>query len=303
MGQHGSARLSVHSRRLIAVRVLDEGWSLTAAAQAAGVCRQTATKWLDRFVQEGEAGLRDRTCRPHRCRPMVPERVVAKIRRLRTRRLGSHAIAYWLGIARSTVHKVLVRLGLGRLAPVQPKPTVRRYEWDRPGQMIHVDTKKLGRIKGIGKRFGGPRSPRKLGWDVVHIAVDDHSRLAYVEVQSDELGITAAAFMGRAIDYFGSHGIAVARVLSDNGSPYRSSDFAGALADHGIRHRFTKPYHPQTNGKAEAMVKILLNGWAYARPYRSSAERTRALERFMRFYNHERPHGGLGGQRPIDRVR
>lgn len=169
--------------------------------------------------------------------------------------------------------------------------------------MIHVDTKKLGRIKGIGKRFGGPRSPRKLGWDVVHIAVDDHSRLAFVEVQSDELGITAAAFMGRAIDYFGSHGIAVARVLSDNGSPYRSSDFAEALADHGIRHRFTKPYHPQTNGKAEAMVKILLNGWAYARPYRSSAERTRALDRFMRFYNHERPHGGLGGQRPIDRVR
>jgi transposase len=134
MGQHGSARLSVHSRRLIAVRVLDEGWSLTAAAQAAGVCRQTATKWLDRFVQEGEAGLRDRPCRPHRCRPMVPARVVAKIRRLRTRRLGSHAIAYWLGIARSTVHKVLVRLGLGRLAPVQPKPTVRRYEWDRPAR-------------------------------------------------------------------------------------------------------------------------------------------------------------------------
>lgn len=302
MGQHGSARLSVHSRHLIAVRVLDEGWSLTAAADAAGVCRQTATKWVDRFVHEGEAGLRDRTTRPHRCRPMVPARMVAKIRRLRSRRLGSHFIAYMLGIARSTVHKVLVRLGMGRLAPIQPKPEVLRYEWDRPGQMVHVDTKKLGRIDGIGKRFGGPRSPSKLGWDVVHIAVDDHSRLAYVEVLPDELGVTAAAFMARAIDHFGSLGMAIACVLSDNGSPYRSGDFAEVLTDHGIRHRFTKPYHPQTNGKAEAMVKILLNGWAYARPYRSSAERTRALERFVRFYNHERPHGGLNGQRPIDRV-
>lgn len=303
MGQHGSARLSVHSRRLIASRVLDQGWSTTQAAAAAGVSRHTATKWVDRFVQEGEPGLLDRSCRPRRCRPMVSARVVAKIRRLRERRLGSHAIAYWLGIARSTVHKVLVRLGLGRLDAVQAKPEVRRYEWDRPGQMIHVDTKKLGRIEGIGKRFGGPRRSHRLGWDVVHIAVDDHSRFAYIEVLPDELGVTAAAFMGRAIDHFGSLGITVARVLSDNGSPYRSRDFAEVLADHGIRHRFTKPYHPQTNGKAEAMVKILLNGWAYARPYRSSAERTRALERFVHFYNHERPHGGLNGQRPIDRVR
>jgi len=302
MGQHGSARLSVHSRRLIASRVLDEGWSYTEAAAAAGVSRKTATKWVARFVQEGVPGLHDRSSRPHRSRPMVPARLVSKIRRLRERRHGSHYIAYWLGIARSTVHKVLRRLGLSRLAPVEPRPVIRRYQWDRPGQMIHVDTKKLGRIDGIGKRFGGPRSPRKLGWDVVHIAVDDHSRLAYVEVLPDELGVTTAAFMGRAIDHFGSHGITVARVLSDNGSPYRSRDFASVLADHGIRHRFTKPYHPQTNGKAEAMVKILLNGWAYSRPYRSSAERTRALERFVDFYNHERPHGGLDGQRPIDRV-
>jgi transposase InsO family protein len=303
MGQHGSARLSVHSRHLIATRVLDEGWSLIEAAHAAGVCRHTAAKWVNRFSEEGDGGLRDRSSRPHRLRPMVPARIVAKIRRLRTERFGSHYIAYVLGIARSTVHKVLVRLGMGRLAAVQPTPEVHRYEWERPGQMIHVDTKKLGRIDGIGKRFGGPRSPRKLGWDVVHLAVDDHSRLAYAEVLPDELGATAATFMQRAIDHFGSQGIAIARVLSDNGSPYRSRDFARVLADHGIRHRLTKPYHPQTNGKAEAMVKILINNWAYARPYRSSAERTRALKRFMRFYNHERPHGGLNGQRPIDRVR
>lgn len=303
MGQHGSARLSVHSRHLIASRVLDEGWSLVEAARAAGVCRHTAAKWVDRFLEEGEAGLHDRSSRPHRSRPMVPARVVTKIRRLRSKRFGSHYIAYVLGLARSTVHKVLVRLGMGKLAPVEPKPVVHRYEWERPGQMVHVDTKKLGRIDGIGKRFGGPRSPRKLGWDVVHIAVDDHSRLAYVEVLPDELGATAAGFMARAIDHFGSQGVTVMRVLSDNGSPYRSREFARVLADHGIRHRFTKPYHPQTNGKAEAMVKILINNWAYARPYRSSAERTRALARFIRFYNHERPHGGLNGQRPIDRVR
>ena len=304
MGQHGSARLSVHSRHLIAVRVIEEGWSKTAAAAAAGVSRHTAAKWVDRFLAEGAQGLEDRSTRPHRCRPMVPAHLVAKIRRLRERRLGSHYIAHWLKIARSTVHKVLRRLGMGRLAPLQPKPPVHRYEWERPGQLVHIDTKKLGRIKGVGKRFGGPKDRnRGIGWDVVHVAIDDHSRLAYVEVLPDELGETAAAFMNRAIGFFASHGIAVARVLSDNGNPYKPKAFAEVLADYGIRHRFTKPYHPQTNGKAEAMVKILINNWAYARPYRSSAERTRALDRFMRSYNHRRPHGGLDGQSPIDRVR
>jgi transposase InsO family protein len=234
----------------------------------------------------------------------VPSRSVSRIRRLRERRHGSHYIAYWLGLARSTVYKVLRRLGMARLPPAEPKPEVHRYEWGRPGELVHVDTKKLGRFKGIGKRFGGQHDRnRGIGWDMVHVAIDDHSRLAYVEVLADEKGETAAAFMTRAIDHFGALGITVARVLSDNGSPYRSAAFAEVLGDHGIRHRFTRPYHPQTNGKAEAMVKILINGWAYARPYRSSAERTRALGPFMDFYNHQRPHGGLDGQRPIDRVR
>lgn len=304
MGQHGSARLSVHSRQLIATRVIEEGWSITAAGVAAGVSRQTAGKWVGRYLAEGEQGLRDRSTRPHRCRPMVPARLVLKIRRLREQRRGSHYIAWWLGIARSTVHKVLRRLGMNRLAPAEPKPAVHRYEWERPGQLVHVDTKKLGRIKGVGKRFGGSRTAnRGIGCNVVHIAIDDHSRLAYAEELADEAGETAAAFMDRALDFFGDHGITVARVLSDNGNPYRSKAFAEVLHNHGIRHRFTKPYHPQTNGKAEALVKILINNWAYARPYRSSAQRIRHLERFMLFYNHQRPHGGLDGARPIDRVR
>ena len=304
MGQHGSARLSVPSRHLIAIRVIEERWSITAAAEAAGVSRHTARKWVVRFLEEGEGRLADRSTRPHRTRPQVPDRLVQRIRRLRERRHGSHYIAYWLGVARSTVHKVLRRLGMARLQPAEPRPEVTRYEWAKPGQLVHVDTKKLGRIKGVGKRFGSERNRnRGIGWDMVRVAIDDHSRLAYVEVLGDEKGETTAGFMSRAIEHFGTYGITVVRVLSDNGAPYRSAAFAEVLHGHGIRHRFTKPYHPQTNRKAEAMVKILINHWAYARPYRSSMERTRALGPFVDFYNRRRPHGGLDGQRPIDRVR
>lgn len=303
MQQHGSARLSVHSRHVIANRVQEQGWSVTDAAFAAGVSRQTASKWVQRFRTEGP-GLRDRSTRPHRCRPGVPETLVRQIVKLRRDdRLGPHRIGWELGIARSTVYAVLRRQGLARLASLEPRPPVVRYEWPIPGDLLHLDTKKLGRIDGIGKRFGGPRASRKRGWDLVHVAIDDHSRLAYVEVLPDEHDTTAAAFVSRAIGFYASHGIGIRRVMTDNGNPYVSKAFAAALANEGIRHLRTRPYTPRTNGKAEAMVKFLINRWAYVRPYRSSDERTAALNDIIETYNYYRPHGGLNGARPIDRVR
>lgn len=304
MGQHGSARLSVHSRLTIAVRVIDEGWTITAAAAAANVSRQTASKWVRRFRDQGEAGLRDRSTRPLRIHRRIAAELIRAIRRLRvSERMGPHRIGWALGLAASTVYAVLRRLGLHRLRRLEARPDVIRYEWPVPGDLVHLDTKKLGRIEGVGKRFGGPKRSRALGWDYVHVAIDDHSRLSYAEQLPDEHGQTAAAFLERALGFFAAHGIAVTRVMTDNGSPYVSRAFAGVLAERGIRHLRTKPYTPRTNGKAEAMVKVLINSWAYARPYRSSAERADDLARFVDFYNHERPHGGLNGTRPIDRVR
>jgi transposase InsO family protein len=305
MGQHGSARLTVHSRLTIATRVAEQGWTVTEAARAAGVSRQTASKWVGRFRAEGQAGLHDRSTRPHRIRASVPTRLVGAIERLRRqRRWGPRRIGWELSMAASTVYAVLRRLGLHRLSRLEPRPAPVRYEWPAPGDLLHLDTKKLGRIAGVGHRFG-PRTHRNrgIGWDLVHVAIDDHSRLAYVELLDDEHGSIAAAFLERALAFYAAHGIAVARVMTDNGSPYVSRAFAEALITHEIRHIRTRPYTPRTNGKAEAMVKVLINSWAYALPYESSAERAAALPRFVDFYNHRRPHGGLNGARPIDRVR
>jgi transposase InsO family protein len=302
--QHGSARLSVHSRLTIALRVLEEGWSVTAAAEAANVSRQTASKWVHRFSNEGRAGLRDRSTRPRRVRRGVPAGLVRRIERLRRQeRLGPHRIGWELQMARSTVYAVLRRLGLERLRRLEPKTAVIRYEWPAPGDLLHLDTKKLGRIDGIGKRFGGPKRSRSLGWNCVHIAVDDHSRLAYAEELPDERGETASAFLARALEFYSSYGIEVRRVMTDNGSPFVSRAFRDDLEARGIRHLRTRPYTPRTNGKAEAMVKFLINRWAYKKPYRTSAERARSLEKIIDSYNLRRPHGGLNGARPIERVR
>lgn len=300
---HGSALLTVHGRLTLSRRVIEEGWPVTKAAWAAGVSRQTASKWVRRYREEGLAGLRNRSTRPKTSPTRVPDRVEAKIAKLRLKeRIGPHRISWALGLARSTVYAVLRRLGLHRLRRLEPRPAVLRYEWPVPGDMVHLDTKKLGRIRGIGKRFGGPKRTRARGWSFVHVAVDDHSRLAYAEELPDELGVTAAAFTERALAFFGSHGITVRRVLTDNGSPYLSAAFTGVLAAHGIKACRTRPYHPQTNGKAEAMVKFLINRWAYARPYRTTDQRAAALPKVMAIYNLRRPHGGLNGARPIDRV-
>jgi transposase InsO family protein len=304
MGQHGSARLSVHSRLTIARRVIEEGWTVIAAARAADVSRQTASKWVCRFLAEGPEGLRDRSTRPHTIPRRVAEALVEKIVELRLLRMGPHRIGWTLEVARSTVYAVLRRLGLSHLRRLEPRREVRRYEWPAPGDMVHLDTKKLGRIAGVGKRFGSPsHRSRGIGWSHAHVAIDDHSRLAYAEELSDEHPATTVGFLERALAFYSAHGIEVRRILTDNGSCYRSRLFLDALAARAIAEHKTKPYHPQTNGKAEAMVKILINSWAYARPYASTSERQAALPRFVDFYNLERPHGGLNGARPIDRVR
>jgi transposase InsO family protein len=306
MGQHGSARLSVHSRLTIAVRVTEEGWTVTSAASAANVSRQTASKWVQRFLAEGEHGLEDRSTRPHRIPRRVSGAITRRIERLRRRRLGSHRIAWVLKMARSTVYRVLCRLGLQRLSRLEPRPPANRYEWPAPGDLLHLDTKKLGRMGGrTGKRFDHRQRGRtnRIGWTFIHVAVDDHSRLAYVEELPDESPQTTLGFLLRARSFYAGFGIEVRRVLTDNGNPYRSRDFSAAITALGIRHIRTRPYTPRTNGKAEAMVKILLNGWAYARAYRSDEDRSATLPRFVDFYNRRRPHGGLNGARPIDRVR
>ena len=298
---HGSAVLTVHGRRIICRRVLQEGWSVTAAA---GVSRQTASKWVIRFRDHGDAGLANRSTRPHRSPGRLATHHVARIARARLRlRWGPHRLSWSLRYPRSTVYAVLRRLGISRCSQLEPKASTRRYEWPAPGDLVHLDTKKLGRIDGVGKRFGGPRRSRAIGWNWVHVAIDDHSRLSYAEELPDELASTATAFTMRALAFFASHGIFVRRILTDNGTCYRSRLFADTLASAGIKTMRTRPYTPKTNGKAEAMVGILLRGWAYRRPYVSTQERLEALPRFLDTYNHHRPHGGLDCARPIDRVR
>jgi len=306
---HPNARLTPHGRLLLCLRVEELGWSVGAAAAAAGISRQTASKWLRRFRREGVPGLGDRRCRPHRCPRLLPAVKVKCIVRARLRfRAGPHRLGWMLGLARSTVYAVLRRLGLNRLRRLDPRPASGpRYVWPQPGDLLHLDTKKLGRIgPGGGKRVHGwtqHHTHRGIGWSFAHVAVDDASRLAYAEELADECGTTAAAFLERALAFYAGHGIEVRRVLSDNGSCYRSHAYAGVCAAHGIARRHTRPYRPQTNGKAEAFVKLLQNGWAYRQPYHSTAERIAALPGFLTYYNERRPHGGLDGATPMQRVR
>jgi transposase InsO family protein len=290
---------------LLATRV-EAGWTVSRAALAAGVSRQTAAKWVARYRDGGESGLADASSRPHRIQPTVPRRRCRRIIKARLRhRRGPHWLSWRLHIARSTIYAVLRRFGLSRLKIRSTEP-VQRYEWPCPGDMVHLDVKKLGVIpQGGGHRIHGRRlgdRHRGAGWDFVHVAIDDHTRLAYAEVLRDERGDTTTAFTARAIEFFEGAGISVRRILTDNGMGYRSHAFLDLLADRGISARKTKPYHPQTNGKAEAFVKILTNEWAYGVAYESNEERVAYLDPFLRFYNLSRPHGGIGGQTPISRV-
>jgi transposase InsO family protein len=302
---HGSALSSPPTRRLVVDRVLVEGWSISLAAKAVGLSRKAARKWIERFRAEGEAGLWDRSSAPRSIPHRTSKQVVSRVLALRHQRLVAWAIAEQLGMPRSTIGAILRRHGLGRLSALDPKVPVMRYERESPGELIHLDTKKLARIQGIGHRIHGDRRrmSRGIGWEFAHLAIDDHTRLSYVEVLPDEGGETTASFLERALGFFERHKIRVERVLTDNGSGYRSHAVNAVCYQAGIRHLWTKPYTPRTNGKAERLVQTLLREWAYRRAYRSSKERRVALRSFVRHYNHRRPHAALGYKPPIVRLR
>jgi transposase InsO family protein len=300
MNTHKNARMTVHGRALLVKRIEDEGWHVAAAAAAAGVSERTAYKWLARYRAGGAAALHDRKSTPARSPHRLPADRVAEIERLRRQRLTGPRIAGQLAMPRSTVGAVLRRLGLGRLSALDPKPPAIRYERATPGELIHIDTKKLGRIDGIGHRITGDRRGQKrgIGWDLVHVCIDDASRLAYTEILPDEKKESACAFLTRALTFFARHGVTVERVMTDNGSAYRSHVFHELCAARGLRHIRTRPYTPRTNGKAERFIQTSLREWAYVRAYQSSAERTQAMIPWVDTYNTQRPHSALANQTP-----
>jgi transposase InsO family protein len=306
---HANARLTIHGRRLLIERI-QSGRPVAHVAAEMGISAATAWKWWRRFRTEGDAGLWDRSSRPRRSPMRTPRRVEQRVVRLRqSRRLGPARIAGILEMPASTVHRILVRAGLHRLAWMD-RPTgriVRRYEMSRPGELVHVDVKKLGRIPaGGGWRVHGRGNANDhkrtlVGYAYIHSAVDAYSRVAYSETLENERADTAIGFITRARDWFADHGVGIERVLTDNGACYKRR-FTDALTQLGIRHSRTRPYRPQTNGKAERFNRTLTEGWAYARVYRSEAARTAALERWLHTYNHHRTHTALGGQPPITRL-
>ena len=306
MNTHKNARMTVHGRALLVKRIVGEDWRVAEAAKAAGVSTRTAHKWLARYRAGGERMLHDRSSAPARCPHRLPAEIVAEIEQLRRRRLTGPQIASRLGLARSTIGAVLRRLGLGRLSALDPKPPIIRYERAAPGELIHIDTKKLGRIDGIGHRITGyhvgMNRRRGIGWELLHVAIDDASRLAYTELLPDEKKESACAFLTRALAFFAAHGVAVERVMTDNGSAYRSHDFARQIAAAGLRHIRTRPYTPRTNGKAERFIQTSLREWAYTRAYHSSQERNHAMAPWIDRYNTQRPHSALANQTPWVRL-
>jgi transposase InsO family protein len=309
MDAHENARTTPHSRMLIVER-LAAGWTVAAVAAALGTSPRTVRKWRDRFAAEGQPGLRDRSSRPHRSPPRLSAATQAEIAALRRQRLSGPAIARQLGRPVSSVGITLRRLGLGRLAALDPPRQVIRYERERPGELIHIDTKKLGRIDGIGHRITGERTRQSskrgrgegAGWEYLHVAIDDASRLAYTALLPNEKQESAVQFLNDALAWFGAHGVVVERVMTDNGSAFKSKIFAATLQAHGLTHKRTRPYTPRTNGKAERFIQTSLREWAYARPFHTSAERARAMPAWLCRYNSSRPHSALGGKPPISRI-
>jgi transposase InsO family protein len=316
MQLHANAALSLNGRRRMVAMVIEESWSIAAAAERFGVSAKTCRKWCRRFVADGELGLLDRSSAPNTSPTQTAAERVEAISALRRLRFTGPEIAETLEMALSTVSQILSRLGLGKLGRIGLEPA-QRYEWARPGEMIHIDVKKLGRIQGgAGKQvrqtkrnhYTGMRTDAEgqrrnvVGWDYVHIAIDDCTRLAYAEVLADEKAPTVVAFLRRALAFFKRHGIEVQRLLTDNGSGYRSTVHAVACRLLGIRHLRTRPYRPQTNGKAERFIRTMLGGWAYGAIYRSSADRTAALDGWLWHYNHHRRHSALGHKPPITRL-
>jgi transposase InsO family protein len=304
MKLHANARTCPKSRRLLVDR-LEGDWSLRSAAEAAGVSERTAAKWLGRWREEGEPGLEDRSSAPRRVPSRLPDDRLEAIEALRRLRMTAAEIAEVLGVALSTVSRWLRRIGLGRRSRLEPPELPNRYERKRPGELIHVDVKKLVRIeRGAGHRMTGKRTKhaRGAGWEFVHVCVDDATRLAYVEVLPDEKGTTAAGFLRRAVAWLQGMGITVERVLSDNGACYRSRAHAETCRELSMRHLFTRPYRPRTNGKAERFIQTLTYRWAYGAIYGSSGERTAALPGWLDHYNFRRGHGSLGHRPPAARL-
>jgi len=306
MNIHKNARLTPQGRLLMVLRIEEAGWRVAQAASAGGLSERRCREWLKRYRAGGEIALQDRSSTPARYRASGPSERDREIARLRRQRLTGDRIARQLGLPRSTVGAVLRRLGIGRLKALDPPAPVVRYERQRPGELLHLDTKKLGRIDGIGHRITGYRAgvhrKRGIGWEALHVAIDDASRLAYTELLPDETKLSAIAFLDRALLWFARLGVAVERVMTDNGSAYRSHDFRQRLAGAGIRHIRTRPYTPKTNGKAERFIQTSLREWAYARAYQSSAERGQAMQPWITNYNHARPHSALGGRTPLARL-
>jgi transposase InsO family protein len=314
MDLHANAALSLNKRRLLCRRVVEERWTLTKAAAAAEVSVRCAREWVGRYRSEGELGLLDRSSAPGLVANRTPAQRVEAIAALRRLRFSGPEIAELLSMALSTVSGILTRIGIGKLGRLGLEPAC-RYERARPGELVHVDVKKLGRIeRGAGKRFAGRAHhnsrradaagvPRyTTGWEFVHIAIDDCTRLAYAEVLPDEKATTAIAFLRRALAFFERHGIQVERLLTDNGSAYRSTIHAIACRALGIRHLTTRPYRPQTNGKAERFIRTLIGGWAYGAIHRTSSERTAALDGWLWHYNHQRKHSAPGHKPPTARL-
>jgi len=315
MKLHANAKLGPKGRAVMVNRVVEERWSLTEAAEAAGVSERTCSKWVDRYRSEGEAGLADRSSAPETVANRTDERRVQAIAQLRTLTMTGAEISECLGMALSTVSGILKRIGLGKLSRLEPPEPPNRYERKRPGELLHIDVKKLGRIQGgaghrltahkhYNRTFTDRAGARRntVGWEFVHVCVDDATRLAYVEVLANERAGTAIGFLRRAVAFYRAHGVTVERLMTDNGSAYRSTVHAIACRRLRIRHIRTRPYRPRTNGKAERFIRTMLGGWVYGAIYRTSAERTAALSGWLEFYNWRRPHGSLGKRPPGARL-
>jgi transposase InsO family protein len=301
---HGNAKLTPFMRELLCRRVDEEGWTVQDAAEAAGCCERTAYRWLARW-RDGDSELADRSSAPHRVANRTPQALEDTIERLRRLRMTSTRIAAELKMAVSTVCAVLARLGLHRLSCLEPLEPPNRYCRRHPGELIHVDVKKLGRFFRPGHRVTGTQKGsrnRGAGWEYIHVAVDDCSRLAYVEVLGDQRGLTTVGFYQRALAWFARHGVSVERIMSDNGPNYRSKVVAAFCAEHEIRQVFTRPYRPRTNGKAERFIQTMLREWAYTAVYTTSTHRARALPGWIDYYNHHRPHSALSHKTPASRL-
>lgn len=307
MNSHKNARLGFAGRVCLVRRVQDDAWSPSEAAAAFGVSVQTVRKWLRRYKAEGREGLRDRTSRPHRSPRQLSRRLERRIAQLRARRRSGPQIADVLHLPLSTVGDVLRRLGLGRLPPLTPRPPIVRYERERPGELLHIDAKTLGRIVGgVGHRITGDRTRHgvapRVGWECLHVAIDDASRVAYAELLPDESAASAILFLEHAVAWLATLGVRVEAVMTDNAFCYVRSRYSAALARLGLRHLRTRPYTPRTNGKAERFIQTALREWAYAKPYRSSRARAGALAPFLTSYNTTRPHTAHRRKPPMSRL-